>query len=245
MAETEYVSRRALWQHRLSDEVVRGITAKIRGGELAPGAPLPSRTALMAEFVTSDGVVEQAIGKLIAAGLVVRDAEGELRVSEVHAPAEGFEIPEADEATHADVVAMLELRIGVESEAAALAAGRRSEAQLAAITREASAFAAAVEAGTGRAQADYRFHLAIAEASGNRYVFDLTDYLGPLLIPRMRMDLSAGRNGDTNQQSALREHGSIVEAIAAQDAEGARTAMRRHLTRTLESVRTIAAGEAE
>ncbi len=243
MAETEYVSRRALWQHRLSDEVVRGVAAKIRSGELAPGAPLPTRPALMAEFVTSDGVVEQAIGKLVDSGLVVRGAEGDLRVSAVHARAEEFEIPEADEATHADVVAMLELRIGVESEAAALAAERRSEAQLAAIARAAEAFDRAVAAGSGRAQADYQFHLAIAEASGNRYVFDLTDYLGPLLIPRMRIDVSAGRNAASDEQSACGEHGRIVDAIAARDAEGARTAMRRHLTRALSSVRSITGGE--
>ena len=242
MAETEYVSRRALWQHRLSDEVVRGITARIRSGELAPGTTLPPRQALMAEFVTSDGVVEQAIGKLLAAGVIVRDADGELRVSEVHAPAEAFEIPEADEATQADVAAMLELRIGVEAEAAALAARRRSDAQLAAITRAAEGFEEAADAGSGVAQADYRFHLAIAEASGNRYVHDLTDYLGPLLIPRMRIDFSAGRDDDRDLQSARGEHRGIVDAIAAQDAERAREAMRRHLSRALDSVRAVGGG---
>ena len=37
------------------------------------------------------------------------------------------------------------------------------------------------------AQADFRFHLAIGSASGNHYFRELTEYLGPLLIPRMRV----------------------------------------------------------
>jgi DNA-binding FadR family transcriptional regulator len=239
MSETGYVSRRVLWLNRLSDEVVRGISAKIRSGELAPGAELPSRQALMSDFVTSDGVIEMALGKLATAGLVARSDDGALRVAAAPATAEAFEFPEAGEATSADIVAILELRIGVESQAAALAAERRSEAQLAAIAAAMDSFADAASTGSRPGQADYAIHLAIADASGNRYIRDLTDHLGPLLIPRMRMDLSTEGQGREALEDAMREHRAILDAIAARDPDAARRAMRQHLTRSLDMVRRL------
>jgi hypothetical protein len=53
MADTPYISRRALWLNRLSDEVVRSVSDRIRSGELSRDGQLPDRDALAAEFVTS------------------------------------------------------------------------------------------------------------------------------------------------------------------------------------------------
>ena len=188
----------------------------------------------MAEFVTSDGVIEHATGKVVAAGLVARDANGQLRVSGFKGSAP-FELPHGQEASLADVIAVLELRIGVETEAAALAATPRTDAQLAAIRSALDAYEAAAEAGSTPAQGDYRFHQAIGGASGNRYVEDLIDYLGPLFIPKMRVALAPEHAGerDAKLQYARVEHRATADAIAAGDPEATRAAMRRHLTRTL------------
>lgn len=239
MAEERFLSRRAVWLSRLADEVARGLTERIRSGTLAEGEPLPDTEALMADFVTSPTVVERALETLESNGLVRRDADGVFRVAPAARPDEGFAVPPLAEGSRADVVLVLELRIGVEAEAAALAAERRTEEQLAAIRAAQADFEAAIDAGTGAAQADFGFHLSIAEASGNHYVRDLTEYLGPLLIPRMRVQLSsAAEADDANLQSARAEHRRIVEAIAAADPEAAREAMRHHLARSLTAVRS-------
>lgn len=238
MAEERFLSRRALWLSRLADEVARGLTERIRSGTLSEGEPLPDTEALMADFVTSPTVVERALETLEADGLVRRDADGVLRVAPATRPAEGFALPPMAEGSRADVLLVLELRIGVEAEAAALAAERRTEAQLETIRAAQADFEAAIDAGGGAAQADFAFHLAIAQASGNHYVRDLTEYLGPLLIPRMRVQLSPAAEGDdANLRNARAEHREIVEAIAAADAEAARDAMRHHLARSLTTVR--------
>jgi len=241
MAGPGNLSRRGLWMQRLADEVVRGLTARICSGALPAGAPLPGREALTAEFVTSDGVVERALEKLAAEGLVVADAEGVLRVAGLPTPETAFDIPDSEAATIADVIAVVELRIGVETEAASLAAQRRTDADLAAIRAAAEHFEAAAAAGNAPAQADFQFHRAICEATGNAYFRDLTEFLGPLLIPRMRIALSSRGGGgvDVNLQKSVTEHGVIVDAIAQSDPEAARAAMRRHLTRTLDLMRTL------
>ncbi len=197
MADTPYISRRALWLNRLSDEVVRNVSDRIRSGELPAGEPLPDRGALAAEFVTSLGVIDRAIETLLAESLVARDDDGLLRVCAAPRREGKLDIRLSDDATRADVLSILELRIGVESEAAALAAERRSEAQLAAIRSAQAGFVAAAEAGTHPAQADFQFHRAISEASGNPYIGELTEHLGPLLIPRMRVPLPPGGGAGT------------------------------------------------
>jgi GntR family transcriptional repressor for pyruvate dehydrogenase complex len=240
MSESGYLSRRALWQHRLSDEVVRGVVDNIRSGVLEPGSSLPPREELMAEFVTMGSVVDQAIAKLIADGTVSRDPDGALRISAVGSP-EGFEVPSVDKATLADVIAMLELRIGIEGEAAALAADRRTDDQMAAIHDAARRYEEAASRRSKLAQADYGFHLSVSGASGNHYFHELTDHLGPLFIPRMRAGLSPERYGDmdANLQVSIAEHGAVAEAIAARDGAQARAAMRRHLERSLNLMRQI------
>lgn len=237
MADKRYLSRRALWLNRLSEEVERRISDRISSGELKTGDALPSREALAAEFVTSRSVIDHGVEALLAEDLVRRDSNGLLRVSPPRRQ-DMLEFPNPAEATRADVLAILELRVGVEAEAAALAAERRTAPQLAAIRNAQQAFGAA--SGSEASQADFGFHLAIAEASGNPYLRDLTEYLGPLLIPRMRVPLKPGGSGeDTHLADARTEHEAIVEEIAATDADAARRAMRRHLARTIALVRSL------
>ncbi|MBV6637778.1 MAG: FadR family transcriptional regulator [Mameliella sp.] len=224
-------SRRALWMQKIADQVADTLAEKIRAGTLAPGDSPGSREALMAEFVTVGSVIDKALDDLTERGLLRPGADGAPVVADLPPRAEAFALPPTE--TLSDVKAVLELRLGLEAVAASLAAERRSPAQLAAIEAAAEAFAHAAPAET--AQADFRFHSQIAAASGNAYMSDLLDYLGPLLIPRMRLTLPAapGETGDRNRERSITEHAAIVAAIAAQDAEAARARMRDHLLRSL------------
>ena len=70
-----------------------------------------------------------------------------------------FRIAPEQLATLRDVVAMLELRIGVETEAAGLAAQRRTEANLRAMREALDAFARPSRQGATQWRADFQFHL--------------------------------------------------------------------------------------
>jgi DNA-binding FadR family transcriptional regulator len=86
---------------------------------------------------------------------------------------------------------------------------------------------------------DFQFHLQIALATGNRYFTDIMTHLGTSIIPRTR--LNSARLAHDDQQHYMnrlsREHEEIYDAIARQDSDAARAAMRLHLTNSRERLR--------
>lgn len=142
-----------------------------------------------------------------------------------------------------DVIALLELRISLETEAASLAATRRTDVQLQAMRRALDALQAGIDAGVDTAAADFQFHWQIAQAADNRYFADIFNQLGAVLIPRTRLDtprLAPARDGDYLHR-INHEHEDIYAAITRQDADAARAAMRMHLTNSHERLRRAAA----
>lgn len=223
--------------------LVEALGERIRDGRLAPGDKLPTEAAVMAEFGVSRTVVREAISKLQAAGMVeTRHGIGTFVVGVGDGSV--FRIEPHQLGTLRDVIAVLELRIGIESEAAGLAAQRRSEANLAAMRAAVNAFAAAVEEGRDAVAADFQFHSEIARATQNEHFAGLMATLGAQIIPRARLEPAA--TADPQRQAYLRrvnaEHESIYDAIAAQDAEAARAAMRTHLANSRERRRRAFAG---
>jgi GntR family transcriptional repressor for pyruvate dehydrogenase complex len=226
----------------LAHQLVDSLGQRIRDGRLVPGAKLPTEAAFMAEFRVSRTVVREAISRLQAAGLVeTRHGIGTFVVG----PTDGstFRIGREQLSTLHDVIAMLELRIGVEVEAAGLAAQRRSAENLAAMHEALEAFNQAIEAGRDAVSADFQFHLEIMRATQNPHFANLMLTLGTTIIPRARLDPAA--TADEARQAYLRkvnaEHESILDAITNHDPEAARAAVRTHLANSRERRRRAAA----
>jgi len=223
--------------------VVESLGERIREGRLAPGDKLPTEAAVMAEFGVSRTVVREALSKLQAAGMVeTRHGIGTFVVGVGDASV--FRIEPQQLATLRDVIAVLELRIGVESEAAGLAAQRRSVANLAVMRAALDNFAIAVEEGRDAVAADFQFHLEIARATQNAHFADLMSSLGTMIIPRARLD-GAPEISDEQRLYLRRvnaEHESIYDAIRNQDSDAARAAMRTHLANSRERRRRAAQG---
>ena len=222
----------------LALELVDALGRRIRGGGLAVGDKLPTEAETMAEFGVSRTVVREALSKLQAGGQVAtRHGVGTFVVG----AGEGgnFRIGPEQVETLRDVIAVLELRIGLEAEASALAATRRSEANLEALRESLALFANAVADDTDAVIPDKNFHLEIARATQNQHFTELMAYLGTMLIPRARVN-SARLAGEGRREYLLRvhaEHQSIVDAIANRDPEAARAAMRTHLSNSRERLR--------
>ncbi len=221
----------------LALELVDSLGDRIRAGQLRAGDKLPTEAAIMAEFDVSRTVVREAISKLQAASLVeTRHGIGTFVIGPGDGPS--FKITPEQFSTLQDVIAVLELRIGLETEAAGLAALRRSDENLAALRRALDAVIAAVENGEDSVAADFQFHLEIARATQNSHFTELMNTLGAQIIPRARLEsaeptaLSAERLAYMRRVNA--EHESILDAIASQDAESARAAMRTHLSNSRE-----------
>lgn len=218
----------------LALELVDALGDRIREGALTPGDKLPTEAAVMAEFGVSRTVVREAISKLQAAGLVdTRHGVGTFVVGT--GVAGGLRLKPDSMVTLRDVVAVLELRIGIETEAAGLAAQRRAPRDLAALRESLDAFEAAVRAGRDAVTQDFQFHLGVARATRNPHFAQMIEMLGTLIIPRARepsAESKAERRAYLLRVNA--EHESILGAIAAGDADGARAAMRTHLANSRE-----------
>ncbi|HSD54113.1 MAG TPA: GntR family transcriptional regulator, partial [Burkholderiales bacterium] len=171
----------------LTQMLVESMTARIGRRELRPGHKLPTESEIMVEYGVSRTVVREAISRLQAAGLVATRQGVGTFVLERARPGP-FRVDPAELATIEDVIAVLELRIAIEAEAAALAAGRRTDAHLAEMRKALDAFARSIDAPNDAVDPDFQFHRQIALASGNRHFADLMDHLGTLIIPRTRLN---------------------------------------------------------
>lgn len=215
----------------LTEELTVTLAERIRSGELSPAEKLPTEQEMIAAFGVSRTVVREAIAALRAEGLVEsRQGAGVFVVGDKRR--RPFRLESDSLETVEGVLAIMELRRSVEIEAAGLAAERRTDQQLAAIHRAVAAFDAAIGNGDAVA-ADFEFHKAICQATGNPYFGSFLEFLGYHIIPRqtVRVQVSSGEEMTRYLQKVAREHHQIVTAIEARDGAAARRAMGRHLTR--------------
>lgn len=225
----------------LALELVESLGDRIRDGRIAPGEKLPTEAAIMEEFGVSRTVVREAISKLQASGLVeTRHGIGTFVIGLGDGAA--FRIAPEQMGTLRDVIAVLELRIGLETEAAAIAAMRRTQHNLDEMRAALDAFAAALAEGRDAVGPDFQFHLEVARATQNPHFAELMGTLGSMIIPRARLGaLPEASEAQRNYlQRANAEHENIYDAIVNQDPEAARAAMRTHLANSRERRRRAA-----
>lgn len=215
----------------LAMHLVEKMTLQIRSGRLKLGQKLPTEAEIMHDFGVSRTVVREAISKLQAAQLVeTRHGIGTFVLPQTSAPV--FSISAHQLSTLREVIALLEFRISIETEAAALAAQRRNDENLAELQNAMNAFRLALEAGRDAVQADFLFHQEIARATQNMHFQALMQSLGTGAIPRARLEnpLPVTPERLAYLHRVNEEHESIFNAIESQDPEAARAAMRTHLT---------------
>lgn len=214
----------------LSEELMR---------RLAPGARLPTEHEVMTATGVSRTVVREVISALRAQGLVVtRQGVGAFVSPE--AGRRPFRIEPDEVETLAEVLHVMELRLGAEAEAAGLAAERHTAAQLSEIERRRQAVGSAIGQGESAVDADFVFHKAIFAATDNPHFLV---FLGRFIIPRQAV---RGGVGSPDEQRAYldciqKEHGAIVAAIRAREPEQARAAARPHLANSLDRYRQMVA----
>ena len=225
----------------LSGEVVERIAAEIRSGRLEPGARLPTEQELMAAMGVSRTVVREAVSALRAEGLVTtRQGSGAFVAAD--ASRVPFRIDPEGLSSIGDVLDVMELRLAIEVEAAALAAERITPERLAPIGRALRAFEAAVNRGEGAIPEDFAFHRTIAAASGNPRFGELLEFLGRHVIPRQSVRVALSSPGEQRiyLMRIQKEHARIYAAIRDRHTAEARKAMRTHLTRSLTRYRRLA-----
>jgi len=217
---------------RLSVDVAGRLRKMIEDRQWVPEQQLPTELKLIEMFGVSRTVIREAIAALNADGLVESKHGRGVFVAK-HLPTRPFRLGNNDISEIDHIRQSLELRLGVETQAAALAATNRTESELLAIKGALDTINQLNTESVGGAAEDFNFHLKIAEATHNSYIVDFMNFLGTDIIPRVVLRLEFGSERDEFFEELIDHHVAIYDAIKAKDPEAASAAMRVHLSRGL------------
>lgn len=203
----------------LDQSVLKSLAAFAAEAALKPGDRLPTERILAERLAVSRGTIREALKRWESLGIVeMRKGSGSFLLRAVsprslHMPltVEGQDL--------ASLLHMLDVRRALEAEAAAICAERATETEIAAIHARLEAmepvFFGPVEIS---AAADWAFHLAIIEASGNPLITQIVDGLRTLMHSFWESPLGISEFG----YASFPFHRRVYEAIAMRDARAAR-----------------------
>ncbi len=211
---------------RLYRQIADQIERLIDAGEFARGERLPAERELASLFGVSLTSVREAVISLEIAGLV------EVRVGTGIFVTAGRPAAPADADKGPGPFELLNARKLIEGEIAALAATKAKADDLAALKAAVARMTAHIGDVAIREASDRDFHLGIAKATGNGSLELVVEGLwNQRAEPWGRMQQHFHTEALVRQ--TIRDHGAILAALAARDAEAARAAMRRHIGRVM------------
>ncbi len=215
--------------NRLYKQVVEQLLSMIDSGELQEGSRLPAERELAERFDVSRPTIREAIIALEAVGRVdVKLGSGVY----VKAKGHGF-----DFVSGASAFELMESRIMIEGEAAALAASLISDEQIAQLEQALDKMSCENDQeGLGADSADRQFHEVISDATNNivlqrmiRSLWDTQQALDHIKSAHVAMC-------SDSPDLRLQEHRIIIEALKMRDSEAARLAMRKHFSRAVNAM---------
>jgi GntR family transcriptional regulator, transcriptional repressor for pyruvate dehydrogenase complex len=221
-------SRTARGTETLVERMSDALRHAILSGQFPSGSKLPSESRLTVAHGVSRTVVREAIAALRADRMVEARQGAGVFVLE-GPPRPPISLQSIDPERVSSTIELLEMRTGVEVEAAGLAALRRSPAQEEAILDRHFAVHEALEAGRPTSEADFALHLAIAAATNNPHFSEFLTLLGENAIPRAALHSDRPEKDSAYMKLIDEEHSRIVTAISNGDESAAREAMRAHL----------------
>ncbi|GAA1011593.1 FCD domain-containing protein [Nocardiopsis tropica] len=219
-----------LRRESLADQAAERLLERIRAGEWELGAKLPGETTLAPQLGVGRSTVREAIRRLAGIGVLTTRQGSGVFVTRLDAPSGMDSILD-----RADIEAVIEARIAIEAEGAALAARRRTEADLDAI-RAALAVRAAHRGDLARhVETDTAFHRTVIAAAHSPVLLEMFDGIAAHLR-RAMIDMLRTRAGGFGDDADQESHADLLAAVERRDAEAAAGLSRSHLAGLLSRV---------
>jgi GntR family transcriptional regulator, transcriptional repressor for pyruvate dehydrogenase complex len=209
----------------LADRVYEQIAARIASGEFRANTKLPSEVDLSGMLGVSRPVLRLALQKLRTEGIIVaRQGAGNFVRDRA-----GTVLSFSPVETIADIQRCYEFRLTIEPIAAREAGRRRNDQALRKMEDALGLLQDATRNKRHREDADFGFHLAVAEASNNHYFSATMQALREHIYVGMHMHGLSLMGAQPKLQHVLDEHRAIYEAIKKRDLEAAEQCMRQHV----------------
>lgn len=214
----------------LTQLVAEQLTSDIREGVYPVGTKLPSGKDLAARFGVSQSVIREVMERLRSHGLI-DSRQGAGCTVKARMETGGFRLLHGAGVDRADLAAVYELRLELEGAAAALAAVRRTDADIDALATILKSLADNLYSPDHAVELDIAFHVAIADASHNRYYVDLLQYVNLQIRQAVRTARTHSLTRERLPDEVHCEHLRVFDAIRARDPVAARSAATSHLWR--------------
>ncbi len=222
---------------RISDQVYEQLRDLLFRGQLKPGERLMSERELAQALGVSRPTVREAIHKLVTLGFLEhRQGQGtfvrSLDAKRGHNPLAAV-IQEPD----VSLEDLLEVRMGLEGQAAILAAQRATQEDIRLLEQSLKAMPAQNAAGNLGMEEDVSFHMGIAYATKNTVQVYLMRSFYDLLHFGIKENLTHLWEDPANLPLIHQQHTAVFEAIKRHDPKEAYEAMRTHIAFVLDYVR--------
>lgn len=220
---------RPIKPRRVSSQVFEQLRELIYKGTFKPEQQIPPERDLAASMEVSRTSVRNAIDKLVTLGLL-NQIQGLGTFVSAPETRKGNPLSvemTTDEATFAD---LLEVRMGLECNAAKLAATRATKQDLAAMRDSLEEMAENLA--TTRAistTADTAFHMAVAFSSKNPVLLNLTRNFYDFLYIGIKKNLARMKENEVAYEDVLEQHRAVYRHIVDREPQEAHDAMRTHI----------------
>jgi DNA-binding FadR family transcriptional regulator len=212
--------------HNLTYGIVHDLGTAIVIGTFAANKPFPIEAELCERYGASRSVLREAVKMLTAKGLL----RARPRQGTSVAPEQQWNLLDPDvigwlleRQFSLDLLAeFTEVRLAIEPAAAALAAERASPNQRAQIMTTIERMRAAEHGRDDPLDSDIAFHVAVLEASGNRFLMQMRD----LIAAALRSSIRTTNHYKGVRLASVIDHKKVADAIVAGNAVRAKAAMR-------------------
>lgn len=220
----------------LTHQVTYQLGAAIVRGEYGDSQTLPTEAELCEQFDISRSVIREAVKMLTAKGLISSRPRQGIRVQ----PQNRWNLFDEDvlEWTLSSRPSLgllrefTELRMGIEPEAAILAARRQNEEGIEGLAKALARMEAAEQGDDDPLEADIAFHTAVLLASENRFFIQLRSFIQTAL----RVSIALTNQLKGVEVASLCDHQAVYDAIRAGDSDGACKASTLLLEEALELI---------
>lgn len=219
---------------RLYEEVVRQITSKIEDGILRPGERLPTERELVSQLGVSRTSVREALRALELMGMIESKVKEGTFVKRIGLDGALLRYSNSGEVDETCILEMYAVRLQLETLSIRLAAQNRSEEQLEKMRRAVESIRDEIETGERGQSGDGRFHMAIAEASGNCVLLRILSMCADMVSSSI-----TASNLHANVNVLVDEHLEMYEAVKNRDEKKAERLMRCHIRRAYDRMKFI------
>jgi len=213
---------------KLPEQIADKLREMIIQEEMKTGSKLPAEAELMKRFSVSRSTVREAVKILQTERIVdIRQGQGTFLCAMPGLAEDPLGLRFADQEEL--IAQLLETRLLIEPNVAALAAQRRSEEHLAEMKVLLDKMDNAYLHGENYTPYDFEFHSVIAKCSGNDVIMRLL----PTIHESIRAGYQHTKRVEGSYQRASQCHLDMYRAIMDHDSERARRAAQRHMIQTM------------